>query len=304
MSEKIKTVAIIGAGFMGSQIASRAAVFGYNVRLNDNSADVLTAAVGTTKYHNEAHFSQNDGNKEKATKEQADARITFHKKIEDTVKDADLIIEAVVEDIDIKKEIFSEIEKFAKPHAIIATNSSSFPVSKIEEVIKKKDRIVNIHFYAPIPERYIVDVMGGTSTTEETMNLSANWVRSIGCLPLMVKKECMGFVFNRVWRSVKREALKIWAEGNADITDVDRGWMVFTGMAAGLFGGMDFVGLDVVYDIEMAYYNDTKDPKDKPPDALKEMVDRGDLGMKTGKGFYDWSDPEFVKPGFLDPKKK
>ncbi len=299
MSEKIKTVAIIGAGFMGSQIASRAAVNGYNVRLNDKSADVLKAAVGTTKYHNEAHFPQN-----KVNKEESDARITFHKKIEDAVKDADLIIEAAVEEIGIKKEIFSEIEKFAKPHAIIATNSSSFPVSKIEEVIKNKERIVNIHFYAPIPERYMVDVMGGTETTEETMNVSANWVRSIDCLPLIVKKECMGFVFNRVWHSVKREALKIWAEGNADITDVDRGWMVFTGMAAGPFGAMDFVGLDVVYDIEMAYYNDTKDPKDKPPDALKEMVDRGELGMKTGKGFYDWSDPEFVKPEFLDTKKK
>lgn len=299
MAGKIETVAIIGAGFMGSQIASRAAVYGYNVRLFDISAEVLETAKGTTKYHNEAHFTQNEGNPK-----EADSRITFHKDLGDAVKDADLVIEAVAEDINVKKEVFSEMDEKAPPHTIFGTNSSSLPVSKIEDAVERGDKLANIHFATPVPERYYVEIMGGSETSEETIKKVEEWVRSIGCLPLTVKNECMGFVINRVWRAIKKEALKIWAEDNADIRDVDRGWMIFSGMAAGPFGAMDFVGLDVVYNIEMAYYNDSKDPRDKPPAALKEMVDRGELGMKSGRGFYDWSDPEFAKPGFLDPNKK
>ncbi len=299
MADKIKTVAMIGAGFMGSQIASRASVYGYNVRLFDIKKEVLEAARGTTKYHNEAHFTQHEGDPT-----EADKRITFHEKLDDAVKDADLVIEAVAENVEVKKEVFSEMDEKAPPHAVFGTNSSSLPVSKIEDAVERRDKVANIHFASPIPERYYVEIMRGTETTDATISAVEEWVRSIGCLPLTAKNECMGFVINRVWRAIKKEALKIWAEDDADIKDVDRGWMIFSGMAAGPFGAMDFVGLDVVYDIEMAYYNDTKNPKDKPPVALKEMVDRGELGMKSGKGFYDWSDPEFARSGFLDPKKK
>ncbi|MBN1574270.1 MAG: hypothetical protein JW984_13815 [Deltaproteobacteria bacterium] len=299
MAGEIKTVAIIGAGFMGSQIASRAAVYGYDVRLFDIKKEVIEAARGTTKYHNDAHFAQHEGDSS-----EADKRITFHEKLEDAVKDADLVIEAVAESVEVKRKVFSEMDEKTPPYAIFGTNSSSLPVSMIEDAVERLDKVANIHFASPIPERYYVEIMRGTKTTEETINAAEEWVRSIKCLPLITKKECMGFVVNRVWRAIKKEALKIWAEDDADIRDVDRGWMIFSGMSAGPFGAMDFVGLDVVYDIEMAYYNDTKDPKDKPPDALKEMIDRGELGMKSGKGFYDWSDIEFAKPGFLDPVKK
>lgn len=221
------------------------------------------------------------------------------------MENADLIIESVPEDLKLKKKVFSQIDKAAPPHAIIATNSSSIPVSKIEEAVKRKDKALNIHFYPPINLRPMVDIMGGRETSDETLEKGKAWIESIGCVPLVVLKECLGFVFNRVWRAVKKECLKIWAEGNADFEDVDRGWRIFTGMNMGPFAMMDGVGLDVVYDVEKSYYKESGNPDDKPPQALKDKIDRGELGLKAGKGFYDWTGSlDFTSPDFIKPKKE
>jgi 3-hydroxybutyryl-CoA dehydrogenase len=138
------------------------------------------------------------------------------------------------------------------------------------------------------------------------MEMGIRWIRSLGCTPLTVNKELLGFCFNRVWRAVKREVLYMWANGFVDYRDVDRAWMIFNGMKKnpnrfGPFALMDRVGLDVIYDIEMVYYNDSGDPKDHPPKALKEKIVQGELGVKTGKGFYTYPDPEFMNADFLNP---
>ena len=145
----------------------------------------------------------------------------------------------------------------------------------------------------------MADIIGGTRTKAETIEAGKAWIRSIGCVPLTVKKEILGFCFNRVWRAIKRETLYMWAEGFVDFRDIDRAWMIFTGMPYGPFGLMDNVGLDVVYDIEMVYYNESRDAKDHPPEAFKAMVDRKELGLKTGKGFYTYPDPEYMRPDFI-----
>ena len=150
----------------------------------------------------------------------------------------------------------------------------------------------------------MVDVMGGTNTLSEVMEKGVEWVRSLGFIPLTVKKELLGFCFNRVWRAIKRETLYMWGNGFVDYKDVDRAWMVFTGMKEGPFGLMDKVGLDVVWDIEMVYYNDSQDPKDHPPEALKEMIERGELGVKSGVGFYIYPNPEYANPDFLEGRSK
>jgi len=299
MGEKIQTIAMIGAGFMGIQIASRAAVHGFSVRMFDVNTDILKATADGVKNYNDMHFQTNEGDPEKAM-----ALVTYHEDLADALKGADLAIEAIPEELDLKKKVFAELDKLAGPDTILATNSSSIPISKIEGAVTRKDKVMNIHFYIPIPRIYAVDLMRGSETSDDTFNKVDQWVRDINCMPLIVKKECMGFVLNRLWRSIKKDALKIWAGGHADIECVDRGWMIFTGMPLGPFGAMDYVGLDVVYDIEMSYYKDSGDKDDKPPQALKDMVDRGELGVKTGRGFYDWSNPPFFSPDFLDPKKK
>jgi len=272
----IKTVSIVGAGFMGEQIAARTAIHGYVVKVHDIDQENLKKtekSVRRVLKRKKPEFLQN---------------IFFFEKLEDALIDADLIIEAIPERLELKKEIFSKIDKMAPKHAIIATNSSSIPVSKIENAVERKDKILNIHFYAPIPVRPMADIMKGTQTSEETFNAGIKWIKSIECEPLIVKKECLGFVFNRIWRAVKKECLKIWAGGYADIETVDKAWRIFTGMNMGPFQMMDGVGLDVVYDIEMSYYKESGDPDEKPPEELKKMIEKGELGIKSGKGFYKW----------------
>jgi len=271
MGNDIKIIAMIGGGYMGKAITAKASDYGYTVRLYDIKLEGLDKLAKRL-------------NKQKQKKE-IPGEITIHESISEAVADADLVIEAVPERLELKKEIFSQIDKAAPPHAIIATNSSSIPVSKIEGAVERKDKVLNIHFYS-VMLHPMADIMRGSITSDETFEKGKKWIESIEFFPLVVKKECLGFVFNRVWRAVKKECLKIWAEGNADIETVDKAWQLWTGMGFGPFKAMDGVGLDVVYDIEMSYYNESGDPKDKPPQALKDMVDRGELGMKTGQGFY------------------
>lgn len=160
---------------------------------------------------------------------------------------------------------------------------------------------LNIHFYQALHGMNMVDIMGGSVTPPEVIERGVRWIRSIGCVPLRVNKEILGFCFNRVWRAIKKEVLYMWANGFVDFRDTDRAWMILTKMKEGPFAIMDMVGLDVVYAIEMVYYNESGDPRDKPPDALLEMIQRGDLGIKTGKGFYTYPDPEFQRQDFLAP---
>jgi 3-hydroxybutyryl-CoA dehydrogenase len=294
----IQKVAVVGTGTLGTQIAIQAACFGYQVSAYDvdkgsfsRSQKRLTSLIKTT------------GGKRLPSLEQwkkAARHIRRCDELIDALVDADLVIEAVREDLSVKRTVFREIDALVPEKAILATNSSSIPVSRIESATSRPDQCVNMHFYFPALGTNMVDVMGGTETTPEVMEACQAWVRSIGCVPLIVKKESFGFCFNRVWRAVKREVLHMWAEGYVDFRDIDRAWMIFTGMKQGPFGIMDKAGLDVVHDIEMLYYHESKDPKDYPPARLSEMVEKQELGVKTGKGFYRYPDPEYRRSDFLE----
>jgi len=268
----IKTVAIIGAGFLGKQIASQTAFYDYTIRLYDVNIEPLEKLVKKIA--------------RKKKKKGALGEVSYHNNLKEAVADADLIIEAVPEILELKKKIFSQIDEASPPHAIIATNSSSIPVSRIEDAVQRKDKLLNMHFYhQAIP---MVDLMKGTKTSDETFEIGKKWIESIEFTPIVVKKESFGFVFNRLWHRLRLEALKMWSEGIADIEMIDAAWKIFTHMDFGPFGLMDTIGLDTVYYVHMSYYNETGDPKEKPPQALKDMIDRGELGVKTKKGFYTY----------------
>jgi len=277
MLDDIKKVAIIGAGFTGRQIAARTALFDYEVSLYDINKNVLEEVEGfLTKFFRPKNKRDKYDN------------LNLKNSLNLALVNADLVIEAVPEDLELKKQVFSKIDDLAPSHTIIGTNSSSFPVSKMENSVKRKDKVLNIHFYPPIPLRPMVDIMRGTKTSDKTFELVKEWIESIECTPLVVKKEIMGFVFNRIWRAVKREVIHMWANGNADVETIDTAWKIFTGMNMGPFELMDGVGLDVAYNVEMSYYKESGDPKDKPPDKFKEKIENGELGLKTGQGFYKW----------------
>jgi 3-hydroxyacyl-CoA dehydrogenase len=297
LTPEIRKIAVVGTGTLGTQIAIQASFYGYEVSAYDPDEASFHRALKRIKVRIE-----NSGRKPALSMEQiaeGAEKIRLCKGLEEALRDADLVIEAVPEDLGLKRDVFQKLDSLAPPEAILATNSSSIPISKIESATVRLEKCMNMHFYSLDLGRNIVDVMGGTGTSAEIMGAGEKWIRSIGCVPLKVKKESLGFCFNRVWRAIKRETLHMWADGIADFRDIDRGWMIWTGMSQGPFGFMDGVGLDVVYGIEMVYYNESGDPGDRPPEALKAMVDRNELGVKTGKGFYTYPKPEYKNPDFL-----
>jgi len=297
----LKKVAVVGTGILGAQIAMIAAHTGYKVKVFDprkgafqQTYEKIRSDLKAKKVKPIIPWS------EWAACAQAVKQVTD---LGEAVKDADLVIEAAPENAELKTTVFRELGEKAAAGAILATNSSSMPVSRFEEVSGRPERCLNIHFYFPLQGINMVDLMGGTRTLPEVLKKGADWIRSIGFIPLTVNRELLGFCFNRVWRAVKREVLYMWGNGFVDFQDVERAWMVFTGMKEGPFALMDKVGLDVIWDIEMVYYNDSKDPKDHPPQALWDKIERGELGVKSGKGFYTYPSPAFLSPDFLKPSK-
>jgi 3-hydroxybutyryl-CoA dehydrogenase len=299
MPQKIEKIAVIGLGTLGTQIAIQAAYYGCSVRGYDPDAEVFAKTIQKVKGMMKILGKGPTMSVEEW--EKASTRVTLAKDLGEALKEADLVIEAVPEVLDLKRKMWTQIDALAPRGALMATNSSSIPVSRIESVTQRLEKCLNIHFYQPAVGMNIVDVMGGTKTTSEAIETAKEFVRSIGCIPLGVKKEILGFCFNSVWRAIKKQTLYMWGNGFVDFRDIDRAWMVFTGMKQGPFGLMDLVGLDVVYDIEMSYYSESKDPQDIPPKALKEMIERKELGVKTGKGYYTYPHPEYAKPDFLKP---
>jgi 3-hydroxybutyryl-CoA dehydrogenase len=301
MTQKIKKVAVIGTGLLGTQISMLSAYAGYKVSVYDTRDDAFDDAY--KKLY--ADF------KEKGIHpfipwdswEKCKTAITFTTHLGDALRDVDLVVEAITEDLEAKRKVFKQLGENASAKAILASNSSSLPISRVEESSGRPERCINTHFYFPLQGTIMVDLMPGTKTLPEVMETGEAWIRSLGCIPLTVKKEILGFCFNSVWRAIKRQCLHMWANDFVDFRDIDRAWRVFTGMKMGPFAMMDSVGLDTVYNIEMIYYNDSKDPKDKPPGALMEKIKKGELGVKSGKGFYAYPNPEFLKPDFLNPKK-
>ncbi len=301
MAKAVERVTVVGTGILGTQISMLSAHAGKKVKAYDSKEGAFIATY--QKIYNDLKTREINPF---IPWEQWPAARDGVEQIADlgeALRDADLVIEAVPENLELKKKTFKEIGYYAPQGAVLATNSSSIPISQIEASSGRPEYCLNIHFYLPLQGMNMVDIMGGTKTLPEVLERGVQYILSLGCVPLKVKKEILGFCFNSVWRAIKRQTLYLWANGFVDFQDVDRAWMIFTKMKEGPFALMDKVGLDVVYDIEMVYYRESRDPKDKPPEALLEKVKKGDLGVKSGKGFYTYPNPEFLRPDFIPSKK-
>jgi len=301
MNKPFERIAVIGTGLLGTQIAMVSAYAGYKVSVYDTKEgafnetyDKLYADLKSKNVN--PYIPWDDWEKCKNN-------IQFTTDLSNALKDVDFVVEAITEDLEVKRKVYKQLGEKAPAKAIFASNSSSLPVSRMEESSGRPERCINTHFYLPLQGMNMADLMAGTKTLPEIMQKGEDWIRSLGFVPLRVKKELLGFCFNSVWRAIKRQALHMWGNDFVDFRDIDRAWRIFTGMKGGPFALMDTVGLDTVYNIEMVYYSDSKDPKDKPPDALLEKIKKGELGVKSGKGFYTYPNPEFLQPDFLNPKK-
>jgi len=296
----IETVCVVGAGFMGWQIGLQCSSHGFPVAFHDISPDSLQLAMHSVKEElgRKAAVSETTPNEERVIL----GRITTTTDLVEAASGVDLVIEAVPERLELKREVFGRLDGICADHAILATNSSSIRVSKIEGATCRPDRVLNMHFYSGPWRRSIVELMRGTSTSDDTMRRAREFAEAIGMTPLVVLRESTGFIFNRVWRAVKRECLHLVDKGVASFEDVDRAWICLYGTETGPFGMMDRVGLDVVRDIEMVYYGESGDERDRPPRVLLEKIERGELGVKTGKGFYSYPDPAFRDSSWLRKK--
>ena len=297
---EIRRVAVIGAGTMGRQVSLQIARHGFPVVLYDVDGSALGAARSVQVGYVADWIAAGD---EAAESERAIlANISYESDLALAIRDVDLVIEAVPEKLALKRKVFAQLDALLAPNAIIATNSSSIRVSMLEDVTERPELVANLHFYLPVWDSPMVEVGGGSCTRADVLDALADFARRIGILPLRVRRESTGFVFNRVWRAVKKEVMKVADSGVATVEDIDRAWMIkFGSEKPPPFAQMDRIGLDVIRDIELHYAGESGDPADMPPPILAEKVDRGELGVKSGRGFYSYPDPAFARADFLDP---
>ena len=296
---EIECVCVFGAGTLGWQIALQCASHAHHVNLYDISSEALNNARNNIETELGA-WTKADTITTKKQKTILQL-VCFEQDSTRAVEGVDLVIEAVPERLELKRRVFTELDAMCDNGTIISSNSSSIRISLIEDATSRMDWVLNTHFYSNPWRSHIVELMRGSTTSDETMARVSAFMRSIGMLPLVVMKESTGFIFNRVWRAVKRECLHLVDDGVASYEDVDRAWMSYYGTNMGPFGLMDKVGLDVVRDIENVYYGESGDPKDAPPRLLLDKVEKCELGIKTGKGFYSYPNPAFLDPKFLEP---
>jgi len=288
--DDIKRICVVGAGTMGSQIAQQCALHGYDVALSDVSDELLAKAVASNRQILSRRVAK--GTMTEADMEAAIARVRPMSDLKKAAGAADFVIEAVFERLDVKREVFAKLDEICPPHTILATNSSTIVISLIAEVIKRKDKACNMHFFHPVLVMELVEVVKGQWTSEETAQVTYALCKRIGRVPILITKEISGFVVNRILSRLSQEAFWLAEHAYATPQDIDMAVKLGLNHPMGPFQLADFSGLDVLYNARSQRYKDTGDERDKPAQMLADMVKAGHLGRKTGKGFYDYRKPE------------
>ena len=298
----IHKLAVIGAGTMGPQISLQCARHGFPVALHDVDARALAEAEAWQRRIARGWIAA--GDLPAAAETSIFAKLRYEADLAAALNDVDLAIEAAPERVELKRQLFAQVDRLLPAGAIIASNSSSIRVSLLEDATARPELVANLHFYLPVWDSPMVEIGGGSRTRADVLDALTAFARAIQILPLRVRKESAGFVFNRVWRAVKKEAMRVADSGVASIEDIDRAWMLKFGRdRPPPFAQMDRIGLDVIRDIELRYAAESGDPEDLPKPILTERVERGDLGVKTGRGFYQYPDPAWARPDFLEPRE-
>lgn len=278
-------VAVIGAGLMGSGIAQVAAQAGYDVTLRDVSDAALARGVGAIE-KSYARFVEK-GRLDAADRDAALARITTTTDIE-AAADADIVVEAVFERLDVKHEVFAALDTVCKPDAVLATNTSALPITQVAAVTQRPESVVGTHFFSPVPMMKLCELVRGYKTSDETLARARTFAESVGKTCIVVNRDVAGFVTTRLIVALSVEAARLVESGVASAEDVDVACRLGFGHAMGPLETMDMTGVDIMVNAARNIYTDTQDEKFHPTEGLLRMVTAGDLGRKTGRGWYPY----------------
>jgi len=277
-------LAVVGAGSMGAQIAQQAALHGIDVVLHDQGEDQLRKARASNQGHIARRVEKGRLSEEKAR--EALERVRETTDLREAAREADFVIEAVFEDLDVKRSIFHDLDEFAPAHAVLASNSSTIGISKIADATRRPDRCLNMHFFYPVLVMDLVEVVRGPQTSDETMERGMALAREMGRTPVLLKKEIDGFIVNRILHAATQEAYRLLDADVASFEDIDAAVEKGLNWPMGPFRLGDFSGLDVTYNARLHMYRSTGDERYRPSPQLEAKVKAGKLGRKTGEGWY------------------
>ncbi len=278
-------VGIIGAGLMGSGIAQVSAVAGWDVVLRDVTDEALKH--GTDGIEKSLSRFAAKGKIAASEVQAALSRITATTDL-DAVAGADIVVEAVFENLEVKNEIFRTLDGLCKDDAVMASNTSAIPITQIAAATKRPESVVGTHFFSPVPMMALCELVRGYKTSDETLATARSYAEQIGKTCIVVNRDVAGFVTTRLIAALANEAVRLLENGVASAEDIDTACKLGFGHAMGPLTTLDLTGVDIMRNASNNIYNDTRDPKFAPPELLSRMVIAGDLGRKTGKGFYSY----------------
>jgi 3-hydroxybutyryl-CoA dehydrogenase len=277
-------LAVVGAGSMGAQIAQQAALHGVDVALQDKDEGQLRKARESNKGHLTRRIE-----KGKLSPDEARAaldRVRTTADLAQAVGDAELVIEAVFEDLEVKRSIFTEIDRLAPRDAVLASNSSTIGISKLADATKRPERCLNMHFFFPVLVMDLVEIVRGPQTSDEAVERATALAREIGRTPVVLNREIDGFIVNRILHAATQEAYRLLDAGVASFEDIDTAVEKGLNWPMGPFRLGDFSGLDVTYNARLHMYRTTGEERYRPSPQLEAKVKAGKLGRKTGEGWY------------------
>ncbi|MGN7477334.1 3-hydroxyacyl-CoA dehydrogenase [Solibacillus silvestris] len=291
-----KNVTIAGSGVLGSQIAFQSAFFGFNVNVYDiNDAAIATAKerMATLKTTYAEYFNDAD------RAEKAYLSLQFFTDLGEATKDADLVVEAVPERIEIKQGFYENLGKVAPEKTVFASNSSTLLPSQFAEFTGRPEKFLALHFANSIWQNNTGEVMGHPGTDAQYVEQVADFARAIGMIPFVLKKEQPGYILNSLLVPFLTAAMELWVKDIADPQTIDKNWMISTGSPRGPFAIYDIVGMETPYNLNLMRAEHDPNAKLAAEKIKREMIDQGKMGISTGEGFYKYPNPAYMDPNFL-----
>jgi 3-hydroxybutyryl-CoA dehydrogenase len=281
----MSTVMVVGAGLMGSGIAQVSAIAGHDVILRDITDEAVGKGRGAieaslARFAEKGAISADDA-------QAALARITGTTDL-DGAADADIIVEAIIEEVDLKAALFADLDRLAPQGAILATNTSAIPITRIAAATQRPESVVGTHFFSPVPMMKLCELVRGLKTSDETLSAARTWAEGIGKTCIVVNRDVAGFVTTRIITALVNEAIRLVETGVASPEDVDIACKLGFGHAMGPLATADLTGIDVMRRASMSIYNETAEKAFYPPELITRMAIAGDLGRKSGRGFYTY----------------